>query len=106
MKMKNKVRVQICYEEGCDLTEKEYSLEIIGFVGSLNISDLDEKHGTGDASLIQEAVYEWMEPESLPNAQVVIVLDLLESGEWEDVFWHKYYVVEKSKITNLTTVST
>jgi len=20
---------------------------------------------------------------------------LKESGEWEDVFWHKYYVIEK-----------
>jgi hypothetical protein len=102
MEMKNRVRVQICYDKGCNLTEKEYSLEIIGFVGLLNISDLDEKHGTGDACLIQNAVYEWMEPEKLPDAQVVIVLDLLESGEWEDVFWHKYYIVEEANITNLT----
>jgi hypothetical protein len=99
--MKNLVRVQICYDKGCDLREKEYSIEVIGLVGTLNISDLDEKHGTGDASLIQEAVYEWLEPDKLPDSQVVIVLDLKESGEWEDVFWHKYYVVDKSEIVDV-----
>lgn len=103
MGMKNKVRVQVSYEKGCDLTEKEYSIEIIGFVGSLNISDIDEKNGVGDVALIQDAVYEWMTSQKLPDAQVVIILDLVESGEQEDVFWHKYYVVEKYEITNLET---
>ena len=103
MEMKNKVRVQICYEKECDINEKEYSIEIIGFVGSLNISDIDEKNGISDISLIQDAVYEWMTSQKLPDAQVVIILDLVESGEQEDIFWHKYYVVEKFEITNLST---
>ncbi|MCK9577154.1 MAG: hypothetical protein M0R51_14720, partial [Clostridia bacterium] len=77
---KNKVRVQVCYEKGCDLLDKEYSLEITGFIGSLDISDIDEQNGTGDVSLIQDAVYEWIKPDNLPDAQVVIILDLVESG--------------------------
>jgi len=102
MDIKNTVRVQVCYEEGCDLSEKEYSLDIIGFIGSLNISDIDEHNGIGDGALIREAVYEWIDGDKLPKGQTVITLDLKESGEWEDVFWHKYYVIETSNITALT----
>ncbi len=95
--MKNRVRVIITYGPDNDLTDKEYTLEIVGLCGSLDIFS----HGGVDCiSLIQEAVYEWMEPENLPK-EAVIELDLLESGEWEDVFWHKYYVVETKKVTDL-----
>ena len=100
--IKNTVRVQVCYEEGCDLSEKEYSLEIIGFIGSLDISDIDEHNGVGDGALTREAVYEWIDADKLPKGQTVITLDLKESGEWEDVFWHKYYIVEAYKVDKLT----
>ena len=101
MEFKNSVRVQVCYEEGCDLREKEYSIEILNFVGSLNVSDNDEKNGVGDIALIQEAVYEWIDEEKLPIGQIVITLELVESGEWEGLFWHKYYIVAKSDISGI-----
>lgn len=84
------VRVAITTESGCDATDGEYSLELTGFTGAL---DIDSPGGVDDISLIKEAIEDHVDFSSLPKEGITLVT-LRESGEWEDVFWHKYYVVE------------
>jgi hypothetical protein len=86
----NIIDVVIQTESGCSVEEGEYSVSIIGFVGSLDISAV----GVDDATLIKEAV-----DEAIMNNEIELCEEgfkevrLQESGEWEDVFWHKYYVI-------------
>jgi len=65
----NFVEVCIYTELGCDPSEGEYSM----------IKDCIENN------------FEEIELAKEGCTQVI----LKESGEWEDVFWHKYYVIER-----------
>jgi len=86
----NHVGISVCIEAGCDVQEGEYSIVIAGLIGGLDIS---APGGVDDVSLIKECVDEYILGGNY-SGDLVIDLILKESGEWEDVFWHKYYVVE------------
>ena len=96
----NIVDVLIQTQEGCNYLDGEYTASIISFVGSL---DLTAVGGNDDATLIKECIY---------NAVMLNDIELceegfkevrvIESGEWEDVFWHKYYVIMPEVSNNRT----
>ena len=98
----NIVNVVIQTESGCNPLDGEYSASITNFAGSLDITAVG---GTDDATLIKEAVYE-----AILNNEIELCEEgfeearFIESGEWEDVFWHKYYVImkEESKDRSVT----
>lgn len=87
----NYVSVVIYTEAGCDPLKDEYTAIVASFVGSLDISS---PGGVDDVSLVKEAIANSIEDFNLPEEGVTQVV-LKESGEWEDVFWHKYYIVER-----------
>ena len=85
----NYVNVLLSIEEGCDPEEGEYSLDITSFLGRLDINAVG---GVDDITLIKECI-ENASFEYPKNGELHIVLK--ESGEWEDVFWNKYYIVDR-----------
>jgi len=85
----NTVQVCIGVEGGCDPCEGEYTLNICSFIGSL---DLHSVGGVDDISLIKDCIENDFHFALLPNEGCAMVT-LEESGEWEDVFWHKYYKI-------------
>jgi hypothetical protein len=91
---KNKITIHIRTELGCDWREDEYSIYFINSTQSLymGIQDKDED----DFSLIRDAIRENMESFNLPPEGMTEVV-LIEDGEWEDVFFHKYFTVESFK---------
>ena len=87
----NIVTMTVFLEEGCSFDLGEYSLEMTGLIGSLSLSN---KFGSGDMDLIKERVEEDLLEHGLePGRPLLITLE--ESGEWEDVHWHKYYKVTR-----------
>ena len=86
----NYVEVLIFTELGCDPQEGEYRLVINSFIGLLDISS---PGGVDDITLIQDCIEDNLDNLKLPEEGVKQVI-LKESGEWEDVFWHKYYKIE------------
>jgi len=86
----NYVQALIQTESDCDPSIGEYSLSITGFTSSL---DLSGHGGTDDISLIKNAIENHVDLLRLPPEGWTEVT-LRESGEWEDVFWHKFYVIE------------
>lgn len=93
----NIVQLYVECEDGCTIERNEFSLDIAQFIGSLSI---DDNGGCDDVSLIKECCSDYlythkeyfdMEP------AFTATLTIEESGEWEDVFWHKYYVVKKAE---------
>ena len=87
----NYISILLDTEEDCDPEEGEYSLVIISFIGGL---DLSPKDGTDDISLIKECIENDVDFDKLPKEGTTEII-LKESGEWEDVFWHKYYEVDR-----------
>ena len=87
----NFVQVFVETELDCDPSEGEYSLTIISFIGSLDISSIG---GVDDISLIKDCIVNNLDALKLPPEGATEVV-LRESGEWEDVFWHKYYEIER-----------
>ena len=87
----NFVQVFIRTEHGCDPHEGEYSLVLGSFIGGL---DLSSTGGVDDISLIKDCIENNLESLNLPAEGTTEVV-LRESGEWEDVFWHKYYEIER-----------
>ncbi len=88
----NYVNVVIGVEDGCKPEEGEYSLIITNFLGYL---DLTCDNGGDDITLIKECI-ENEDLEYPKNGELHLVLK--ESGEWEDVFWNKYYIVDRTCI--------
>lgn len=82
----NKVRCQVEVNE-----DEEKYVKIIGFTGLLDISNYG---GVDDISLIKDCINECDDLTHI-NDDTVYVVDVSESGEWEDVFWNNYYVVDK-----------
>jgi len=85
----NIVDVVVLLQEGCCVDDDEYSIDIVGFIGSLDI----QPHGEfTDCTLIKEAI-----DEAIHNKEVTLIEDeplnirLIETGEWDDVFYNKYY---------------
>ena len=92
--MKNKILVVMNIESGCNPKAGEYSLNICGFFGALDINAFG---GVDDITLIKDCVENSMDEWELPEeGDLEIILN--ESGEWEDVFWHKYYEVESYRV--------
>lgn len=87
----NFVQVIIGTESGCRVADGEYSVFIIGLIGEL---DIHSYGGVDDVSLIKDCIVEHIREWALPEEGTTEVI-LKESGEWEDVFWNKYYVVER-----------
>lgn len=87
----NYVSVLIYTESGCYPEDGEYSLVISSFIGSL---DINSPGGADDVSLIKECVENNIDFTKLPKEGITEVI-LKESGEWEDVLWNKYYIVER-----------
>ncbi|MCG7931937.1 MAG: hypothetical protein N0E44_18040 [Candidatus Thiodiazotropha lotti] len=87
----NYVQVFIGTERGCNPEEGEYSLTMGGFIGALN---LDAPGGVDDISLVIDAIKNHVDFSNLPEEGSTEVI-LKESGEWEDVFWHKYYEIDR-----------
>ena len=90
--MDNRVAVDIQTESGCDPKKGEYSLSIVSMLQPLIVDD-----NVGDAQLIKECIEEAIGEHPLP-VEGLAQARLKETGEWEDVFWHKYYVVEEWEI--------
>jgi len=87
----NIVNIAIQTESGCNPLDGEYTAQITSFVGELDITAVG---GVDDATLIKEAV-----DNAIMNNEIELCEEgfkevrFIESGEWEDVFWHKYYVI-------------
>jgi len=90
----NWVRVTINTESGCNPKDDEYSMFLVGLVGALDIHYVNDRHGVSDISLIREAISNDFDFDLLPK-EGYAVIDLRESGEREDVYWNKYYVIEQ-----------
>jgi hypothetical protein len=90
----NYVEVCIYTELGCDPSRGEYSVVISSFIGSLDISSIG---GVDDVSLIQQCIENSIDEINLPSEGCAQVI-LKESGEWQDMFWHKYYEIERMTI--------
>lgn len=84
-----KVEVLLWLEKGCLKDEGEYSVHLKSFSEPL---DLDQPGGVDDISLIMDCIANSLDEIELPE-EVLTTVTLDESGEWEDVFWNKYYVV-------------
>ena len=92
---KNIVQVLIHTETGCNPLVGEYSLHIGSVIGALDISSVG---GVDDVSLIKDCIIERVLDEiDLPEEGTTEII-LRESGEWEDVFWHKYYEIESAEV--------
>lgn len=94
----NYVCVVIYTEEGCSPEEGEYGLSLCSFIGAL---DLSAPGGTDDIQLVKDAVENEIDFKLLPIEGETEVI-LRESGEWEDVFWHKYYEVKRVTMMEAT----
>ena len=93
----NIISVNIHTEEGCNPMDGEYQIDLISFIGALDLSAVG---GVDDISLITDCIENDFDFEKLPQCGFANVI-LKESGEWEDVFWHKYYTIEKVDIVNI-----
>lgn len=86
----------ISLESGCNFDEGEYTLDICPMGGYI---------GEEDFNLVQECIDNHLTAKMLPEEGMVSVI-VQETGEWEDVFWHKYYrilgYIIESKICEIT----
>jgi len=85
----NFISVGIYTANGCKPKEGEYEIRILYVIGSL---DITPNGGNDDISLIQECIDNDLDFNKLPEEGFTEII-LEESGEWEDVFWHKYYKI-------------
>ena len=95
----NYVSVMIRTESGCNIQEGEYSMSIDNIMGSLDISTHNIEVGVDDVSLIKDAIENEFDFSKLPDEGMTEII-LKESGEWEDVFWNKFYEIERFCIIN------
>jgi len=84
----NRYRVSVTTESGCNVIDGEFQVDIVAIEnGSV---------GEHDHHLVHECIWEWVGLKSIKPEQDNIV-NVVESGEWEDVFWHKYYIVSNEQ---------
>lgn len=91
----NYVSVQLRFELGH--TDDEYSIHITGLIGSL---DIWSAGGADDIGLIKDCIVSNIDSLTKPR-DGFIDLTLRESGEWQDVFWVKFYEIERCVLTEL-----
>ena len=83
---KNRYKVAVVTELGCSFDEGECSIYITEI--------LEGYVGRHDFDLVFECIYNNVEANQLPEEGVTMFI-LKETGEWEDVHWHKYYEIEE-----------
>jgi hypothetical protein len=83
---RNRFVIAIQTELGCQISEGEYSVFIVKILSGLIAED--------DFTLVQECVAEQIGELDLP-AEGWTEFEINETGEREDVFWHKYYKLGK-----------
>jgi hypothetical protein len=81
---KNKLQVIVVTELGCKFDEGEYLLYITEIMESMI--------GQHDYGLIKECIENNVEEFQLSDEGATGFI-LQETGEWEDVHWHKYYEI-------------
>lgn len=90
---KASVIMSIYTEADSDPSSGEYGLTIDKIVsGHIDVMQ--------DIKLLREAVANEVDFKTLPDDGYTIV-HLEESGEWEDVFWHKYFIVKNIERVSL-----
>lgn len=89
-RVQNIVKVGISLEG--DYKKGEYQIYIDYFIGSLAI---DVPDGEDDPYLIKQAIEENAEEVFAQMEEAYIEVILIESGEWQDVFWCKWYEIQK-----------
>ena len=86
---RNIIRASFFCEADCKALDDEYSISIEGVIGRLEADFYCD-----DFDLVKEAIHNNLNlKEMKTDERQHIVFTLSESGEWEDVFWNKYYVV-------------
>lgn len=88
------ITLELWRDDGSNIDDDEYSVRLVSFSEPL---DLLSPGGTDDISLVMEGLVECLKRVVFPPTSYVRVT-MKESGEWEDVFWHKYYVLERQEI--------
>ncbi|AUR82849.1 hypothetical protein NVP1029O_16 [Vibrio phage 1.029.O._10N.261.55.A7] len=96
------VQIVIYKESGCDIREEEYSVTLIGMMGSIIFN---ENGGESDYHLIKTAVEEWVssEVENIDHGidqEYEITLIMSERYELQDVFSVKWFEVDSFKFTD------
>lgn len=84
---KNRFNVAVHTESGCNVKQGEYSVYITGIIAGFI--------GHDDFYLVAECIAESLDDLSLPEEGWTPVV-VQETGEREDVFWHKYYEVDRN----------
>lgn len=92
----NYVNLMLRVELGHEVDE--YTIELTGILGNLDIWTRD---GADDISLIRECIESNINELKLPKEGWVDVV-LKESGEWQDVFWCKWYEIERVVVNELS----
>jgi hypothetical protein len=87
---KNIYEVAILTESGCSIAEGEYSI----FITKITVGDI----GADDFNLVEECIGDCIAELDLPN-EGFTAFTLIETGEREDVFWHKYYELKANETT-------
>ena len=88
----NYAQCHLITELGCDAIQGEYTLLLVGFLGTIDMTDTET--GTDDICLIRDCIENELDFSKLPEEGVTELI-LEETGEWEDVFWHKYYKIAR-----------
>lgn len=84
-------QVIMTIESGCNVQDGEYSLKIVGLCGALCI---DVPGGVDDAHLITECIQDHFDFNEAP-AEGCVHFIVRESGEREDMSWHRYFEIER-----------
>lgn len=95
------VQVAIYKESGCDLTQEEYSISLVGVIGGL---DFDEKGGESDYHLIKYGIAEWLSAEGKEinhgiDQEFEVTVTMSERYEQQDVSFIKWFEVDSFKFT-------
>lgn len=86
----NTIEVYLNTDSGCDPSIGEYSLHIISATMGIDITS-----SVDDVQLVKDCIENNLEFSNLPEEGTTSIT-MTESGEWEDVHWHKYYVINRT----------
>lgn len=102
LSMPNRIRAEVHVESGCDPTEGEYGVTITSFLGGLRISP-PSSDAVDDVDMITLCIDEAIAAGSVPlPSEGFTIVELVESGEWQDVFWHGYYIIERHQVIEVS----
>ena len=81
------VELMILCEDGCSFDDDEYCSEITAIMGAINLNY--------DIDMIDECISNIDFSKYKKEDLTVLKVILRESGEWEDMRWFKYFVVDR-----------